>query len=57
LDPACQPYLPSLVRSRVGLQLDGICLRPIFYGLIRKPCAPIREVWPDASRSSLHALP
>jgi hypothetical protein len=40
--PRCQPRLPPLIRSRAGLQTDEIRLRPIFFGLIRKPRSPIR---------------
>jgi hypothetical protein len=40
--PACQPYLSPPVRSRVGLQLGEIRLRPIFFELIRKSCFSIK---------------
>jgi hypothetical protein len=40
--PRCQPCLPPLIRSQAGLQPGEIRLRPIFFGLIRKPHSPIR---------------
>jgi hypothetical protein len=40
--PRCQPRLPPPIRSRAGLQTGEIRLCPIFFGLIHKPCSPIR---------------